>query len=194
MKNLPPKVLLFDWGDTLMSEDGPQDFSMADWPEVRALEGAAGVLAALSSRYTLAVATNATISKQPDIWRALQRVGLAPFIREVFCFTEIGRKKDDPAFWQIILDRLRVGPAEVVMIGDSREQDVLGPRRAGIAAIWFKWKNDPPPTPDVPVIRHLRELLPMFMSEREPCCLTPPAAGISPLRRPAVHGAVSGRA
>jgi putative hydrolase of the HAD superfamily len=167
MKIIPPKVLLFDWGDTLMSEDGPQDFSMADWTDVRALDGAAEVLAELSSRYTLAVATNATVSKQPDIWRALGRVGLDRFIREVFCFTEIGRKKDDPAFWRIVLDRLQVSPAEAVMIGDSLEQDVFGPRKAGVRAIWFNWKNEVLPADDVRVIRHLKELLTMFPNLRD---------------------------
>ncbi|HUJ09876.1 MAG TPA: hypothetical protein VL171_07600 [Verrucomicrobiae bacterium] len=27
------RFVLFDWGDTLMSEAGPVDIPMADWPE-----------------------------------------------------------------------------------------------------------------------------------------------------------------
>lgn len=62
-------MLLFDWGDTLMSEEGPQDITMADWPEVRAIDGAQGVLAALAPHCKLGVATNATVSKRSDIRR-----------------------------------------------------------------------------------------------------------------------------
>lgn len=158
------KVVLFDWGDTLMSEDGPQDYTMADWPAVRALEGAADVLAALAGRYRIAIATNATISKQPDIKRALQRVGLAAFVGEIFCFTELGCRKDEPAFWRIVLERLQARETEVVMIGDSLEQDVLGPQRAGLAAIWYNWKACPPPAvPEIRTIRKLDELLPLLL-------------------------------
>lgn len=145
MKVRALKYVLFDWGDTLMSEDGPQDRSMADWPTVQAIEGAQSVLADLASRYTLAVATNATISNHGDIARALQRVGLAGFMKEIFCYTEIGSKKDEPRFWQVVLDRLDARADEVLMVGDSLAQDVHGPQQAGIRAIWFNWKRAPRP-------------------------------------------------
>lgn len=170
------KVILFDWGDTLMSEDGPPDYTMADWPVVRALDGASEVLAALAERYRIAIATNATISKRPDIERALQRVGMAAFVGEIFCFTELGCRKDSLAFWHIVLARLQVNTTDVVMIGDSLEQDVLGPQRAGIAAIWFNWKAQPVPAEcKVPVIRGLAELPPLIdeLSGRN----TPPQGG-----------------
>src|SRR2546423_15659293 len=54
--------VLFAWGDTLMSEDGPAETPMALWPEVRAIDGAEVVLRILAARYRIAVATNATIS------------------------------------------------------------------------------------------------------------------------------------
>jgi hypothetical protein len=46
--NVKLRFVLFDWGDTLMSEDGPLDIPMADWPEVRAIDGAGEVLSLLS--------------------------------------------------------------------------------------------------------------------------------------------------
>src|SRR5438067_129959 len=51
----PLRWVLFDWGDTLMSEDGPADLPMALWPEVRVLDGAAETLAALAARFRLGV-------------------------------------------------------------------------------------------------------------------------------------------
>jgi len=43
------KCILFDWGGTLMSEVGPLDVTMARWPEVSAIEGAAETLAVPAS-------------------------------------------------------------------------------------------------------------------------------------------------
>ncbi len=135
-------IILFDWGDTLMSEAGPLDIPMADWPEVRCIDGAHEVLALLSKSHSLSIATNATVSKRFDVWRALDRVHLRPFIHEVFCFTELGHKKSEPEFWQIILSRLGAQKSELIMIGDSLEQDVLGPTQSGTRAIWFNWKGE----------------------------------------------------
>ena len=142
MWNTKLRFVLFDWGDTLMSEAGPLDIPMADWPEVRVIDGASEVLSLLSKRYRIAIATNATVSKKPDVVRALERVGLNAFIDEIFCFTELGYKKSEPEFWDAVLTRLGAQKDELVMIGDSLEQDVLGPMRVGIRAIWFNWKQE----------------------------------------------------
>lgn len=140
--NAKRRFVLFDWGDTLMSEAGPLDIPMADWSEVRAIDGASEILSLLSKCYRIAIATNATVSKKPDVVRALERAGLSAYIDEIFCFTELGHKKSEPEFWDAVLTRLGAQKNEVVMIGDSLEQDVLGPMRVGIRAIWFNWKQE----------------------------------------------------
>jgi len=150
-----------------MSEDGPADIAMAHWQHVRAIEGASEVVAALAIRYTLAIVTNATVSKRPDIVHALERVGLATFFSEIFCYTDIGRKKDEPEFWQVVLTRLGAAPGEVIVIGDSLEQDVLGPMKCGIQAIWFGWKDRTASVPrDCRVIHRLSDLPALLRSEK----------------------------
>ncbi|HUP29121.1 MAG TPA: HAD family hydrolase [Usitatibacter sp.] len=129
--------VLFDWGGTLMSEDGPLDVPMALWPEVRAVEGAHEALATLARRYRIGVATNASVSKRNMIEMALGRVGLRDWVADVFCYSDIGARKDEDDFWRAVLDRAGVEASHVVMVGDSLEQDVLAPRRFGIASIWF---------------------------------------------------------
>src|SRR4051812_14743303 len=151
--------LLFDWGDTLMSEDGPGDVPMADWAEVRLMPAAATVLAELAARYDVAVATNATVSDHVAIARALQRGGLDRFVRDIFCFRDLGFKKSDPRFWDAVVARLGVPRAALLMIGDNLESDVLAPRRAGIAAVWLNWRCAPLPAGvDVPAIERLDQL------------------------------------
>ncbi len=154
------RFVVFDWGGTLMAEDGPVDVSMAYWPRVEAIEGAREVVEGLSRRYILAVATNATVSRKHEVARALARVDLGPFFSEIFCHTEMGSKKCEPAFWETVLTRLGARPDELIVIGDSLAQDVVGPRESGIRAIWFNRKDEPEPADgDVAVIRHLTELL-----------------------------------
>jgi hypothetical protein len=71
------RCILFDWGGTLMSEDGGlEGIPLGLWPVVGAIDGARETLAALAPRHRLAVATNATVSRRDMIECALARVSL----------------------------------------------------------------------------------------------------------------------
>ena len=129
--------VLFDWGGTLMSEDGPLDTPMELWPEVRAIDGAAEVLEALSRRHRIAVATNAAASGSGAIRKALRRVALDTYVSEIFCFRELGLRKSDARFWDAVVARLGVPREQLLMIGDDLDNDVRAPMRAGIASVWF---------------------------------------------------------
>jgi FMN phosphatase YigB (HAD superfamily) len=151
--------VLFDWGGTLMSEEGPLDIPMAIWPEVRAIEGAHEALATLSRRYRLGVATNASVSTRNMIEMALGRVGLRDWIADVFCYSDIGARKDEDGFWRVVLDRTGAEPSQIAMVGDSLEQDVIAPRRFGIASVWFNPGGVHAPDPrGVPAVASLTEL------------------------------------
>lgn len=151
----PLRVVLFDWGDTLMVDDG-RPGRMADWPQVAAVPGAAEALAALYGRYRLCVATNAEQSGADEVMAALGRVELARFIDRVFSSRDLGARKPDPAFYAAVLEGLRrddaavaatspgavhdeggLRPDQVVMVGDTYENDVAGALAAGLRAIWF---------------------------------------------------------
>lgn len=139
------QAICFDWGGTLMSEDGPQDLPMALWPDIQVMPGAADTLAALARHWPLYIATNASISTRPQTAQALRRAGLLQHLRQIFCFTEIGARKDQAAFWQAVAAGTGVPLAATVMVGDSLEQDVLAPRRFGLHAVWFNPHGQPGP-------------------------------------------------
>ena len=157
------KWVLFDWGGTLMSEDGPLDISMGLWPEVRALEGAAETLATLARTHRIGIATNATVSRRPMIERALERVLLLRHVSEIFCFTEIGYRKESAEFWAHVVETLGVKASEIAMVGDTLEPDVLGPQRCGVHAIWFndggRAQGD---ARGAPVVTRLRDVIPLL--------------------------------
>lgn len=129
------KYILFDWGDTLM-KDSPSDQPMAAWPVVEAVAGADEVLKRLGAQATLILATSASISDEAQIRAALARVGLDTYIQKIYCFKNTGLKKS-PAFYEYILHDLGAASAEVVMVGDSFENDVLAANQAGLDAVWF---------------------------------------------------------
>jgi len=156
----PIRSVCFDWGGTLMVDDGPDGVPMKLWPEVAAVSGARECLSALQGRVQLCVATNAAQSSRQMIEAVLDRVDLLRFISEIYCFTEIGFKKDKPEFWCALQKRLGVPFEQIVMIGDSLEHDVLAPRRVGLQALWFNpdGHHGPSPAGSAPVVTDLREV------------------------------------
>ncbi len=152
--------VLFDWGGTIMSEEGPLDLPMALWPEVTAIDGAHETLATLSRRYRIGVATNASVSKRNMIEVALGRVGLRDYVSDVLCYTEIGARKDSDEFWRATLERLGAEADDLAMVGDSLEGDVLAPRSFGIYAVWFN-PAGPVAGTAVPTVSRLPEVIPL---------------------------------
>ncbi|WP_454914255.1 HAD family hydrolase [Variovorax gossypii] len=131
------RAVCFDWGGTLMSEEGPPEISMGLWPTVHAISGAAECLSRLASKMPLAIATNASVSRRPMIELALARVDFANYFSEIFCFTDLGHRKSQPEFWHAVTSGLGLQPQQIAMIGDSFEQDALYPRQFGIQGVWF---------------------------------------------------------
>jgi FMN phosphatase YigB (HAD superfamily) len=157
--------VLFDWGGTLMSEDGPLDLPMALWPEVRAIDGARDTLERVARMARIGIATNASVSTRDQIRDALGRAGLRELVSEIFCFAEMGVRKSDPAFWRRVLERLAIDPSRVAMVGDSLAEDVIPPRQAGIFSIWFDAAGRPRAEPfDHPVVQRLVDVVPILES------------------------------
>jgi HAD superfamily hydrolase (TIGR01662 family) len=129
--------LIFDWGDTLMCDDPQATGPMSTWQHVEAIPHSVQALTILRSNWIIALATNAVDSSETDIRSALQRVGLNTLIDKVYCFRHIGHKKPSIEFFEYVLEDLKMDCSQVVMIGDSFKNDVLGANEAGIRAIWF---------------------------------------------------------
>ncbi|MFT4190592.1 MAG: HAD family hydrolase [Comamonas sp.] len=131
------RAAFFDWGGTLMSEDGPHDVAMGLWPEVAILPGAKEALQMLHGRLPLVIATNATVSTRPLIELALSRVGLLQYFSHVFCYTDLRSRKSQAEFWQAAAASLGIRPQDIAMVGDSYEQDAAMPRLYGVQGVWF---------------------------------------------------------
>ena len=131
------RILIFDWGDTVMRVFPGYAGPMADWPEVAAVPGVEAALATLAPHHLLALATNAADSGAALVRAALQRVGLARYFALVFTARELAARKPQPAFFEALLRELGCAAGEVVMIGDDYAADVAGAKAAGLRGVWF---------------------------------------------------------
>ncbi len=130
-------TLVFDWGETLMRVFPQYSGPMSAWPEVEATPGAAQALERLKDHYRLVVATNAADSHARQVRQALARAGLDGHLSACFTAHELGARKPDEAFFRALESVLRQEPRQLVMIGDSYRDDVLGAFRAGWTAAWY---------------------------------------------------------
>lgn len=88
---------------------------------------------------------------------ALEAVGLAQFFGVVIDSKLVGYEKPDPRIFLPALASLGVTPAEALYVGDLYEVDVVGARRAGMAAVLLDpaglhASRDVPTAPDVAAV------------------------------------------
>ncbi len=134
-------TLAFDWGGTLMLEDRrfTGAMPMADWPEVKAVDGIHEGLRALAGKYRLVIASNG-FSDAAQVRRALQRVELDSFFTEIFTFPVLKARKPELLFFRRVEEELGLRPHQLLMIGDDFWADAAGARQAGWNAVWYNPK------------------------------------------------------
>lgn len=155
---------LFDWGDTLMADLPGQSGPMCDWPVVQLMPNALEALEQLSKSATCHLATNARDSQPEQIRAALQRVGLDTYISRIYCLNSVEHPKPSPSFFEFIQQDLQCESAELVMVGDDLEGDVIGALNCGLQAIWYNPKRIDVP----PGVHHITDLMQLTTIQKNP--------------------------
>lgn len=93
------------------------------------------LLTRLASRFRLGVVSN--FDYTPTASWILEREGIAAFFDAVVISDEVGWRKPKPIIFEVALARLGVSPGETLFVGDRADIDVLGAKRAGLAAAWL---------------------------------------------------------
>lgn len=70
-----------------------------------------------------------------SLGEVLERCGLAGGLDDVVTSAGAGARKPDPVIFTAALEAAGLGPAEVVHVGDTPEEDVAGARAAGIRVL-----------------------------------------------------------
>jgi len=138
------KVILFDWGDTIMRDFTEQKGAMYKWNYVEKMPNVGEMLITISKTVEIYMATNAADSTKYEIIEALKRVELDHFFIDIFCYKEIGFKKPSKEYFETVLSRLNVKNTEILIVGDNLENDITGAANFGIDGILYDWKNQYP--------------------------------------------------
>ncbi len=138
------KVYLFDWGDTIMKDFPEEQGSMYKWNKIEMMPFADKVLEDITKTADCYIATNAKDSNKIDILKALKRVNLHTYFKDIFCYKEIGYSKPTKEYFDVIVDKLNVNKKNLIMVGDNLAKDVEGAINYGIKAILYDPSNKYP--------------------------------------------------
>jgi len=134
------KAILFDLGDTLITEESVGDKHTPE-VELEKVPFIDEVLQKLRGKFKLAVVTNTSVSKEEDIRKALIKVELAEYFDAIVTSVDVGYEKPDERIFRVALKKLGVRPDEAVMVGNRIKTDVLGANRVGMKTIHFNWND-----------------------------------------------------
>ena len=117
------------------------------------------LLTELKDSCRLGIVTNGTSKWQRDKLEALEiNALLEP--EAVLISEEVGFEKPSPEIYEQALRIFHVQPQEIIFVGDSWNNDVVGPMKAGMRSVWFNKKGLPAPEGITPygIIANIAEL------------------------------------
>jgi putative hydrolase of the HAD superfamily len=92
--------------------------------------------------------------------RTLKDLGLDGFFEKIYVSTLIGYAKPNPGAFQHVVEDLKVPRQEILHVGDTLDEDILGAQQANIRSVCIDRRGKSGSTPgEVPVISSLTELL-----------------------------------
>lgn len=81
---------------------------------------------------------------QTDFTRPeIEMLGLTPYFDGIFISAEQGCKKPSPVFFERLLERFGLDPAESVMIGNDLSADIAGARAVGMDSLYIHTEISP---------------------------------------------------
>ena len=113
------------------------DVFLASRHVIEYFEHAADVLRALRRRYVLGALTNGNAD--------VHRLDIGPLFHFAIQAGDVGMSKPAPAMFEEAMRRTRLGPAEIVHVGDHLENDVAGAKRLGWYTVWVNRAKAPGP-------------------------------------------------
>jgi putative hydrolase of the HAD superfamily len=117
----------------------------------------AALLAELRPRYRLGLVSN--FDDTGAVYDLLLRHGLAAQLDTVIVSEALGLRKPHPAVVRAGLHGLCLRPPEVLLVGDTYAEDIVGARAAGVDAAWIDAHGRGVP-PGQPVPRYVLRALP----------------------------------
>lgn len=73
--------------------------------------------------------------------------GIEKYFDGIFISEEMGAKKPDKEYFDIVLEAVPYDKSDVLLIGDSASADIKGGQNAGIDTLWLSRGKNPPAVP-----------------------------------------------
>jgi FMN phosphatase YigB (HAD superfamily) len=135
------RVLIFDWGDTLMRDFPEYPGPMANWPKIEVIPGVTDLLAGIHTDYICCVASNAGDSDAELMGLALEKAGIREYFKYLFTSKELGYQKPEIGFFTEISARLAVPPDLCLMIGNDYRKDIIPAKDGGMKTALYMAKQ-----------------------------------------------------
>jgi len=99
------------------------------------LNGAEEIMAYLYGKgFMLCVVTNGLVALQKP---RVMNSSIGKYISHIIVSEEVGVHKPNPLIFNTLLKRISLNAGNVIMIGDSLQNDVQGAINAGMQSVWF---------------------------------------------------------
>ncbi len=95
----------------------------------------------LKKDYPLALVTN----YYGNIESILKEFNLSDHFSVIIESQRVGIRKPDPTIFQMAIDKLNLRPSEVLVIGDSYQNDILPAQFCGCKTLWLTQETNPEP-------------------------------------------------
>ncbi|WP_169891230.1 HAD family hydrolase [Litchfieldia alkalitelluris] len=113
-----------------------------------------------SNGFQIGLITNGPVQHQKNKIKAL---GLVQYFSTecIFISDEVGIAKPDPRLFELAAQKLSLSANEVLYVGDTWINDIIGPSKAGWNTVWFNHRMREPETDHKPMkeIKSLSSLL-----------------------------------
>lgn len=120
-----------------------EDLTRAHMAGVRSVTAApkeyAAVVTRLARRFRMGLLSNFDDARTGR--EILSDTGVAEHFEVVVISAEVALRKPHPGIFRHLLDRLRLDAGEVLFVGDTPHEDVVGARGAGIPVVWLSEKQ-----------------------------------------------------
>ena len=73
----------------------------------------------------------------------LQRAGILTYFDNITISSDVGFIKPHPEIFRRALTESKLKPDEVVFVGDTYQQDIIGAKRVGLKTVWLNTRHEP---------------------------------------------------
>jgi len=127
-------AVALDFGHTIIDER--VDILLEDtYHEQHLMPGVREALTGLA--HPVAIWANTRRANAEDVWRWLQRTGLAAHVTWVVTSVDAGARKPAREFFDYALRMMAMGAEDVLFVGNQRNTDIAGGRAYGIRTVWI---------------------------------------------------------